>query len=438
MTWDFKLIRRTPSDIRDEITSEWLPLLDDFLPADHYPIVLNRYFKDADVNMTKVEGDWKWVNIAKPDFRIFYGHQKWNYLPIVPDKKRHGKAYKHIVKNYDQYPIVQRQLGIVVNALNDKNWAGVAKEVLELFCKSNGKKAPNEDVPTEQILLLQPEHGFFLVRNQHEKGEFVVLDLFGEHCRNDLYTTGTEYDIGIRDYSFTRHRSMNWESSYERNLLGLLSEPQSNQEDIAARIRKDLNWEFGSHYSDAINPLLQFAISKLERFGEHVAIAASQSRFNDAGNDENWMSVHLGDYSWNNGSYFGNPIEKHRDMPDEARIMLGILTQLNAAGLPHKFQQSIGYTFEPMDVWVIIRQGEKWLFAFSSSNGYNGAVYDIDPSSGELNFIGLASRFDWGLPSLHWITVNQWLEDLQSGEAFIDFEKSIDLDIVYRDLLPDD
>jgi|GEM_PF-5984521 len=435
MIRNFKLIRRAPSDIRNQIKEQWLPFLEDFLPAEHYPIILNRHFRVLDYNKTKREIDRRPVDLEKPDFRIFHGLENWVHVPIVPNKEKQGKNYKYFLERYEEYPLVHRQLGAVIAALNEKNWTGVAEEVLELFCKANGQKMPKGELAIEHMLVVQPDHAFFLVRNQQEFGEFVVLDLYGQGCQDDLYATSTAYDTFGSSYSFTRHRAADWPKYVERNFLGLMREPEDLPQEIESRIRKDLNWSFGSHYSDAINPLLKFAVSKLEPFGERVAILAGQYRFNDAGNDENWMAVRLDDYSWDNGCYFSNSLDKLGDMSDDARILVGVVSQVVAAKLMAKFTETTGYVFDAMDVWGIIRQDRKWLFAFSSSNGYDGAVYEIDPSSGALIFLGLAARFDWDLP-LRWITVDNWLQGLQSGEIPEYSDEAFDMRIKYKDLLP--
>lgn len=420
----FRLMRRTPSDIRAEITTKWMSLFQDILPAEHYPIIINQHYQVADDNTSKSEKDRLRVDATKPDYRICYGRQVWPRLLMVP---KDDGAFK---KRYDKEPPMYRALSLIADHLNLLDWGEIGREVYELGCKSKGLPQPQASDPIEMILMLQEGQVDFLVRNANNNREFHILDISGPDVQDELYETNTQYEwkMGFSDTpGFTRYRATNWVQSYGRNPFGLLPEAYSTKTEIESRIRADLDWLFASRYATSIHALFKFATEKMAPYGDKVAIAASHSRFNDAWNEQNWLGVRFKDYKWQNGQYFAQGIDPN--MPDEAQILVSLVPQLVAANLAIELKKCIGHTLEGMDVWGIFRQDEKWLFAFSSSNGYDGAVFEIEPIDGSFSFVGLASRFDWEL-SLEWRTIDSWIQQLRNGFSWSE------PDVEFRDLMP--
>jgi hypothetical protein len=438
-----RLIRRSTDDIRKFILSNWMPLLNELLPSQHYPIILNKYYKQADENVFLEKHNHKKVNKDYPNYRLYYGLKHWDFLAKPP--KANAPDWEQ--ERYEKQPTIKRHLSTVLLGIEDMNWDKIAIEIYESFRRGQKQKLTNNELYLEQMLVIQPEKAFFLVRNPYDEGEFIVLDLWeGPYSQPELYETNTAYTSmvgGIAEMTFFGAR--NWSARYRRDVMGLLNEPASTPAQIEQRIRRDLNHSFNSHYSDQFHALLKFAISKIEHLGGALAIAASPCRYNDAMSDDNWMAIRIDGYAWTNGAYFeGNSLQALNAMSDTARVLLGILTQLIAADFRRVLTESYGIELDPNCVWCLAKEDEKWTFAFSDSNGHDGASYHVDPRTGALTFIGLATRFDWNFLDLtrtdsdknilDIITIEDWIISLKSGD--FTWEKG-DPHIHYKDLIFD-
>ena len=166
---------------------------------------------------------------------------------------------------------------------------------------------------------------------------------------------------------------------------------------------------------------LKRAAGELSRSGAAlIGVAAADSRFNDAWDDENWRGVRIGTTAWSNSGYFKKPDSDLMQQSDEVRRAARIIADLEDADWGVLYTQAYGEVLSAKVRCLFLERGRVY-FAFASSQGDCGAIYEVD-SAGRLRWLGLAARFDWNFcqyvestPLVYWVEVDALAATFKTG-----------------------
>jgi len=131
---------------------------------------------------------------------------------------------------------------------------------------------------------------------------------------------------------------------------------------------------------------------------EPLLIASSPNKFNDAGNDLNWVCVQVGDEVWQTEEYYPRPepaLDEHL-----IRSARKVLSGLEKDGWRDLLERASGERASGEEiVAIVIQHGVAWFVVSASNTGRDSAFAIRD--DGSLLFVGCPERLDDRLGAEH-------------------------------------
>jgi len=122
--------------------------------------------------------------------------------------------------------------------------------------------------------------------------------------------------------------------------------------------------------------------------GSDTAVVISSSyRFDDASGDTDWMAVSIGDYRFNNGTYFGSapgPEHPHHAQGKAGRALLAELVKRNWAARLGNLSRLKYLKPGAREIGLLIRPDGDFLMIGDSVEGQSGIFWAVEPGGFRL------------------------------------------------------
>jgi hypothetical protein len=343
----------------------------------------------------------------------------------------------------ERYPRYEQDAEELAKQLKLAEWERVASPLIEPFTAEF--PSANEICKTQLTLCWQDNERYCIVYDRRMSKAIaflwtdVGLSLLGEaHPQRliqfEMRSTYDAYEMPV--------------ISVDEGAVGFKSAQRAGQMDefVAAT-----HWRYGTRLDGKLDSLLFEACERLAMIEGDVGLAFAGHRFNDASGDDSWLAVRLGNFAWENGSYFSQNASTLRSAPCEVHGLLGLLVHLKSSGIGSAFNQCYGYPVEALDVMGLFRQGGHYYFACCNSQGDCGPVYEVSLETGQTKLYGFTDRFDWNFNNgdraggcipkaniLEIVTLNEVVRRVEIGETHYEAGPPHGMDVAWMAYIPSD